>query len=337
MPLRADGATSQSLPIFHVGGFGDIEAHTHSSSRREDLNAAELDVFATLQLSNSWSALADAVALKSWNTRADEKSVEIELERLYVEYSTSDAFRLELGETETGIVRWSAREHRSRFLQTPVDVPAIARRPAEDGAWPLRFIGARGSGRMSGPLGLTWAAGAGVGPGPVREAVPVFGGGRSPAALLLLSSSPESIPGFDTGAAVYAQEVHSRPDRIRERDVTLWVNYVSHGDEMRIEWARMNHSLTSNPAMFVTTGYYALLSKRLSGRAEHARPYVLLDRLRVARGESYLGEAADENAWAAGLRYDVTQRFNVKTELRSQRSVAGHRESVLGLELGTSF
>src|SRR5450755_2753240 len=140
--LLAATAWGQDLPAprpFHVGGFADVELHTESDNEREGLDLAELDIFSTYQLSNAWSALAEAVVLRTWRDR-DEK-FDADLERLYVEYSTSDALRIEIGETQTGIIRWNEREHRSRFLQTPIDLPAIARRPQDDGAWPLRFTG----------------------------------------------------------------------------------------------------------------------------------------------------------------------------------------------------
>ena len=336
--LLAAAARGQELPAarpFHVGGFADVELHTTSENEREGLDLAELDIFSTLQLSNAWSALGEAVVLRSWRDR-DER-FDVDLERLYVEYSTTDALRLEIGETQTGIIRWNEREHRSRFLQTPIDLPAIARRPQDDGAWPLRFAGVFASGRLPGPLGVSWGAGAGAGPGRVRDSTPLFNSGRSPATLLSLSMAPDAAPGLELAAAAYVGSVRLNPGHIREHDVTLSISYVASGNEVRAEWARMNHRLSSAPATFRTTGYYVLFSRRLSGPAERFRPYVLLDRLTVARGEAYLTDATDENAWAAGVRYDVTQRFSVKGEYRSQRAINGDRENVVGVQLGLSF
>jgi hypothetical protein len=72
--------------------------------------------------------------------------------------------------------------------------------------------------------------------------------------------------------------------------------------------------------------------------AQRARPYLLFDRLRLATGEPYLATATDENAWAAGVRYDVTGHFTVKGEYRSQRApTGGDREALFGLQLGLSF
>lgn len=336
--LFAGSARAESLPArpFHIGGFGAVELHT-SSEIGHGLDLAELDVFSTLQLSNAWSALAEAVVLRTW--RVHDEQFDVDLERLYVEYSTSDALRVEIGETQTGIVRWNEREHRSRFLQTPIDRPAIARRQQDDGAWPLRFVGVFASGRLPGPLGISWGAGAGAGPGRIRDSTPLFNDGRSPATLLSLSIAPDAAPGLELAAAAYAGRVQLRPGRIRERDATLSFSYVASGSEVRAEWARMNHRLSSEQRTYRTTGYYVLFSRRLSGRGERFRPYALIDRVSIARGEAYLADAEDERAWATGLRFDVTERFSVKTEYRSQRSVTGNRdrETVLGVQFGLSF
>jgi hypothetical protein len=330
-------AADSASPVIRLGGFADAELHTTSEHEREGLDVTELDVFSSIQFSNAWSALAEGVALRDWHTRERGDRLDLDLERLYVEYSTSDALRVEVGQTQTGIIRWNEREHRSRILQTPIDVPAIARRPQEDGAWPLNFVGAFASGRAPGALGMTWGAGLGAGPGRRRESTPLSGDGRSPAALLSIAVAPDAAPGLELAAAAYAGNVHTTPGRIRERDVTLSASYLASGNELRAEWATMDHRVTGDRAPYRTTGYYILFSKRLGGRAAQVRPYVMLDRLDVARGEAYLHEATNENAWATGVRYDLTRHFSLKGEYRSQRALSGARENVFGFQFGVSF
>jgi hypothetical protein len=335
---RAEDVSLTTPSRFHVGGFADLEIHNSSDNVVQGVDLAELDLYSTLQLSEAWSGLAEAVARKSWRPlESADRKIEVDLERIYAGYSTSDAFRLEIGQTHTGIIRWNEREHRSRILQTPIDVPAIARLPQDDGAWPLRFVGVWASGRERGPVGLNWEVGAGAGPGAQRDVIPIFSRDRSPAAFFSLGVSPAAIAGLELAVAGYAQHIPTKPDALRERDLTLSANYVNSGTEIRAEWARMDHRLTRLPRTYRTIGYYVLISKRLSGAMERARPYLLFDRLRLAPGEPYLLTATDENAWAAGVRYDVTHRFSVKGEYRSQRAPTGDRESLLGLQLGFSF
>jgi hypothetical protein len=322
----------------HIGGFGDFETHGSSDDERDRLSFLQVDLFATVTLSPRWSALTEVVAAAELQDRDPSGEViDMDLERLIVACSVSDAFHLEIGQTHTGIIRWNEREHRSRFLQTPIAVPAIARRPQDDGVWPSRFVGVWASGRLSGPLGLSYGAGVGAGSGKSRDELPIFGDDRSAAVLLSLSMAPDALPGLEVGVAAYSQRLHDRAEPLRERDVTFSASYVNNGTEVRAEWARMTHRGTRTGIKHETTGYYALASKRLSGRFERARPYILIDRLRLAEGETYFGEATDENAWAAGLRYDVTKRWTVKGEVRSQRGLHDDREKVLGLQIGLAF
>lgn len=333
VPLFGEEAEA---PRVRVGGFADLELHSSSEGDREGLDLVQLDLYSSAALSARWSALVEGTAERSLRgSNPGGETVDLDLERLYIAYSHSDAFRLEIGQTHTGIVRWNEREHRSRFLQTPIDVPAMARRPQADGAWPLRFVGLWVSGRIPGPLGLSYGSGIGAGSGRNRDETPIFGSDRSIALVLSLTMAPDAVPGFDVSAAAYAGRPRAAEEPLRERDVTFSINYVRSGTEVRAEWGRMNH--TASDVVYRTTGYYALVSKRLSGRGERARPYFLIDRLRVPGDETYLAEVSEENAWAGGVRYDISNRFSIKGEYRSQRAPNGEREALLGLQIGLSF
>jgi hypothetical protein len=330
--------TAETYPQFRVGGFADLELHTSSDGTREGVDIAEIDIYPTVQLSENWSALAETVARHDWRStdRGRELIAEFALERLYVAYAPSDAFRMEIGQTHTGIVRWNEREHRSRLLQTPIDVPAIARRPQEDGAWPLRFIGVWISGRSNDAAGFGYGIGVGRGPGRDRDSISVFGGNGSLATGGSVSFEPPRWRGIEIAAAFYAQRIPTA-DPLRERDGTLSLNYNRGGAEVHAEWARMVHTSDRTELRYRSTGYYVLASHRLSGRAAAFRPYLLFDRLNIAPGEELLRDSASENAWATGVRWDVARRITVKGEYRSQRGLEHDRESVLGLQLGLSF
>ncbi|HVT04238.1 MAG TPA: hypothetical protein VHL58_12795, partial [Thermoanaerobaculia bacterium] len=179
MALLAQVATADPSPTpseaFRLAGFGDVDARHSLSSGRYAFDAAELDLYFTSRLSDRWSALGE-VLLQSVRDDADvdgrlTKKNELDLERLYLAYSRSDLFRVEAGQVHTGLIRWNEREHRGRFLQTSIDVPIMARREEQGGAWPLRFVGLWGSGRISGPLGVTYGIGAGEGRGKFRDEI----------------------------------------------------------------------------------------------------------------------------------------------------------------------
>jgi hypothetical protein len=336
-------AQSDHFPIFRLHGFGDVELHTSSDNQREGLDLAEIDLYPTAQFSDRWSALAEILTRRDLRKKSGSAPdtgrtvvAELDLERLFVTYEPTDFIRIEAGETHTGIVQWNEREHRSRLLQTPIDVPAIARPPQDDGAWPLRFVGVWISGRSQGPLGFRYAIALGNGSGKTRDSIPILSRDRSPAVLLSFSVEPARFRGLALGVAAYAQRIPT-DEPMRERDVTFSVNYVNRGTEIRSEWARMHHFASESNRHFRSTGSYLLLSQRLPGRLSPLRPYVLIDRLDVAKGEAYLRDTPGENAFAAGVRWDLTHRFSVKGEYRRQRSPVVDREQIYGLQLGVAF
>jgi hypothetical protein len=300
-------------------------------------DTGELDLYGSDQLSDRWSILGEVLLQHSRRSPGADpppKDFELDAERLYAAYQRSDRLRVEIGQVHTGLIAWNEREHRSRFLQTPIDVPSIARGEEQGGAWPLHFIGVWASGRLPGRAGLTYGAGSGVARGRLRDEISsVIEDIQRPAALLSLRASPDAVSGLEAGAAIYSGDIPARDGRMREVDTTLSTSYVRGGLELRSEWAEMHHRRIADDRRFITRGWYALASARPRGRWKVLRPYLLFDHLEVAPGESYLNELHDQRAWAAGVRWDVERRLAVKTDLRRQR--AGERE--LRIQLAFSF
>lgn len=339
-----DPEAHAASPRITAGGFGDVTFENVSRNGRSVLESGEIDLFASARLSDQWSALAEGFTYRAG--RSDDvdvrptRSLELDMARLYLAYHPSDRLRLEIGENHTGIIQWNEREHRSRFLQTPIDVPAIAVREEQGGAWPLHFIGVWASGRLPGPLGIQYGAGVGEARGSARDELqPLLDTDSSPGELLSLSMSPDTVPGWEVGAAAYNGNIPApQPEGpMRERDQTLFTSYVSGGIEARAEWAQMHHTRVSDRRRFVTTGWYALLSYRLAGPWERFRPYVLLDNVDVPAEEVYLSEVTEQRAWAAGIRWDATRHLAIKSDFRSQLARDGNRDHLIRLQFAVSF
>ncbi|MEO8034584.1 MAG: hypothetical protein ABI837_09130 [Acidobacteriota bacterium] len=329
---------------FNAGGFANVTFENISRNGRSVLESGEVDLFASFRLSDRWSVLSEAFTYRAG--RSDDvdvrpsRSLELDLARLYLAYHPSDRLRLELGQNHTGIIQWNEREHRSRFLQTPIDVPAIAVREEQGGAWPLHFVGAWASGRLPGSLGIQYGAGVGEARGSARDELqPALDPESSLGQLFSLSVSPDKFPGLQVGAAEYSGDIPApEPEgAMREVDQTLFASYVSGGLETRGEWAQMHHTRFSDRRHFVTTGWYALISYRLRGRWQPIRPYLLLDNLDVPVAEHYLSEVADQRAWAAGVRWDASRHLAVKSDFRSQLAHDGSRERLIRLQIAVSF
>lgn len=337
-----DVQSPQTPDRFHLGGFGDLDLRHSFTSGQDAFDSAELDLYFTAQLSDNWSALGEVLAQRTRNDADVEaritKPTELDIERLYLAYSSSDLLRIEAGQVHTGLVRWNEREHRGRFLQTSIDVPAIARREEQGGAWPLHFVGFWGSGLLPGPLGLTYGLGVGEGRGKVRDEIqPLADPESTPAAVVSLGVAPDAVPGLELGVSAYRGRIPSPEGHLRELDRTVSASYVSGSLEFRSEWSRMNHTLISDGHKFTTSGSYALLSYRLKGNLQKLRPYLLLDHLSLPETERYLDKVRETKAWAAGVRWDLSSRVALKFDFRSQTIADRPDENLLRLQAAFNF
>jgi hypothetical protein len=332
-------AATGSFPAFRLGAFSDIVFSRAMSAGRKNFESGELDLYGSSQFAGDWSALGEVLIRHSGKVEnIDLSHFEVNLERLYVMYNPSDRLRLEIGQIHTGIIDWNGREHRSRFLQTPIDVPAVAQRESQRGAWPLHFDGAWASGRVPGSLGVEYGVGLGAARGSERDNIqPLFRRGISPAGLFRLSFAPDALTGFEAGSAGYVGRIRAPGQTLRELDATVFSSFVRGGIELRGEWARMAHAEVGGPSEFITRGWYLLGSWRPRGRWKPLRPYLLIDHLHVARGEQYLADVHDQNAWSAGVRWDASSRLALKGELRSTLFPAPQRAHFIRVELALSF
>jgi hypothetical protein len=334
------------FPAFRLGAFADVVLDHPAEAGKVEYESGEIDLYASSQVTSDWSVLGEVLvqhAGKAENIDLVRKSrFQTNLERLYVAYNPSDRLRLEIGQIHTGIVQWNEREHRSRFLQTPIDVPSIANREVQGGAWPLHFSGAWASGRIPGVLGAAYGVGLGAARGSERDDVqPLVRHGLSPAGLFMISVAPDALTGFEAGAAGYVGRIRAPGQTMQELDATLYSSFVRGGIELRGEWARMDHTPIvkpiSGPVEYVTRGWYLLASWRPRGRLEAFRPYFLLDHLHVAPGEQYLSDVHNQNAWSSGVRWDVSPKLAVKGDFRTQKLAAPNHQGLFRLEVSISF
>jgi len=342
MAQESPPAEPPEPPRFHFGGFGNITFEHVTHTDHSAFGGAELDLYATARLSERWSALAEGFiqhAARSHDIDLQPtKKVELEIERVYLEYALSDRLRLAAGQMHTGIIHWNESEHRGRFLQTPIDVPAIAVREEQGGAWPLHFIGGWSSGRFGGSAGLRYTVAYGEARGGSRDEIqPALDKESSPGLLLSLSASPDALPGWEVGAAEYDGEIPAPGQKMREVDRTFFTSYLRGGFELRSEWAEMHHRRFDDGARFVTHGWYLLASCRPRGKWAPLRPYILLDHLNVPGNEQYLSEVHDQRAWAAGVRADVNKHLAIKTDYRFQVAPDRTRERLIRLQIAVSF
>jgi len=331
-------AQGESYPTFRLAGFADATASYSTHSHATDFDFGELDPYAEARFSEAWSGLAEALFQRvergSSVDRPGHNVIDVDLERLYLAYSRSDSFRLQVGEVNSGIIGWNEREQVPRFLQTPIDVPSIARRVEQGGAWPLHLIGAFASGTAPGSAGLHWGVGIGEGRGTTRDDTSLTGP-TSAAGLLSVAAAPDGVPGWTIGAAAFADRIPAPEGTYDEFDQTLSTSYLRGPLEIRGEWSRMEHRLSGKA--HVSRGWYGLVSWRLPDRLRTLRPYFLIDRLHIADDEPYLAGIGDQRAWAAGLRWDTTAHLVLKVDFQSQTAGEPGQERRIRLEVAVAF
>jgi hypothetical protein len=140
---RADDAppaASGHFPAFRLGAFADIVL-SHPTGRGKDHQTGEVDLYASSQLGGDWSFLSEVLVKSTPDSGSDRPLThrfELNLERFYVTFNPSDRLLVLKDRSVRMSLQWNEREHRGLFLQTPIDVPAIARRSRMAPASPFR-------------------------------------------------------------------------------------------------------------------------------------------------------------------------------------------------------
>jgi hypothetical protein len=317
---------------FAIQGFGNVDVLANSpDTLHSGLRNGALDLFVTSKLDDHWSALIELVFEPSGNEIVND------LERFEFMYEYSDAFRISAGRVHNPFLRWPITNHHGLFMSTPVDRPIIARWEDEPGLWPMHFVWLLAQGRMQGGAGINYALGVGNGRGTTQEVVQVGHDANDDKAVVAsLGASPDAFPGLELHASLYAEQIPA-DTTWRERDFAYSASYV-HGDvEVRGEWSRLDHQNAAAAVRYRNTGWYALASYRVLVGNAHLKPYVMVEGLEAAHGESYLGNPEDERAVSGGVRWDVTRFIALKGEVHSSRIGSAARENAVRGQLAVNF
>jgi len=314
-------------------GFGDINyVASAPGGERSGFVQGAFDLFATSRLGDHWSALAEL---------AFEVSVEglaTDLERFQFTYEHSDAFRVSAGRMHNPLLRWPITNHHGVFNQTPIDLPIIARWEDEPGLWPMHFVGVMTQGRFGGRLGPSYAVGVGNGRGAHLDEVQMGGDANTNRAVVAsFGVSPDAAPGLSLYVSGYFDSIPSPEESLRERDATLSGSYVRGDVELRAEWSRMHHTTVQSGTEYDTTGWYALFAYRLPARLAHVKPYLLVEGLDAAEGEAFLEGVPDEDAWAAGARWDANRWVALKADYRWRRIQHADSFGTTRVQLAVNF
>jgi hypothetical protein len=317
---------------FTMQGFGNVDmvASAYKGQHSGFENGA-LDLFVTSHLDDHWSALTELVFEPDGNTIGPD------LERFEFMYEYSDVFRVSAGRVHNPFLQWPITYHHGLFMQVPVERPIIARWEDEPGLWPMHFVGLLAQGRLLGPVGLNYALGIGNGRGATLEVVQVGSDANDNKAITAsIGVSPDVIEGLEIHGSTYMDRIPA-DTTLKETDYALSGSFVRGPLDVRGEWSRMEHKDEADAITYKTTGWYALGSYRLPIEGAQLKPYVMFEGLDAPAGESFLGYPADEQAWSAGLRWDVNRWVALKAAYRSTKIEGFDRDDEARAQLAVNF
>ena len=317
---------------FTMQGFGNVDlvASAYRGQHSGFENGA-FDLFVTSHLDEHWSALTELVFEPDGNTIGPD------LERFEFMFECSDAFRIAAGRVHNPFLQWPITYHHGLFMQVPVERPIIARWEDEPGLWPMHFVGLLAQGRLLGPIGLRYALGIGNGRGDALEVVQVGSDANDNKAITAsIGLSPDAIEGLEVNGSTYRDRIPA-DTTLKETDYALSGSFVRGPLDVRGEWSRMEHKDESDAITYRTTGWYALGAYRLPIQGAQIKPYVLIEGLDAPAGESFLMYPADEQAWSAGLRWDVSRWVALKAAYRSTKIGNLDRDEEVRAQLAVNF
>jgi len=310
-------------PIMQFRGFSDVSYH--ADDLKGDTNSfalGQFNLFITSKLTDRINVLAEAVV------EADQhNTVGIDLERVLIQYSTSDYFKVGFGRYHTAIGWYNTAYHHSTWMQTAVGRPFLFEFEDNGGILPIHNVGISASGRIpSGELGLHYVAEIGNGRAsrspldePVQNAHDENNGKAVNFAVL---SRPSRLPGFEAGISIS----HDRltPDGLPTVGQTIFAVHAIYQDS-RFEW--LNEALVIRNAaadggrVVHTTGFYTQLSRKFNV----VRPYFRYQYVNVPSSDLIFPDVGLRHGPSFGIRYDFSEfaAFKLQYDRTERRALSG--------------
>lgn len=315
-------------PTFTLHGFSDVTLSTSrwrpdggGESRDGAFALGQYDLYVVSHLSDRFSFLGESV----FESEPGGATV-VDLERAFLRFSWSDAFRVSAGRTHTPLGWWNTAFHHGRLLQPTVERPIAVRFEDDGGLLPLHAVGLEFSGGV--PVGgweLEYIGNIANGRGPIADAVQT---GQDlnlhKATALQLALTRSGDVEASVGASGYADLIPPDPEaslptgETRERIGGAHAHVRTRVAELFAEGYQVDHS--SDAGSFrQRTGYVVLVA----GNALW-RPYGLYDRLDAEAGDPFYGPSLeDRTEVGAGVRLDVTPLVAIKLEYRNFHTEGG--------------
>ncbi len=312
-----------AAPSMQFRGFSDVSFH--ADDLKGDTNSfalGQFNLFITSKLTDQISVLAEAVM------EADQNNgMGIDLERMLVQYATSDYFNVSFGRYHTAIGWYNTAYHHSTWMQTAVGRPFLFEFEDKGGILPIHNVGISASGRIpSGELGLHYVAEIGNGRAarsPLDEPVQnIVDENNGKSANFAIISRPAGLPGFEAGFSVY----HDRltPEGMPRIGQTIFAAHAIY-QSSRFEWLNealvVRNAIESPGRVIHTPGFYSQISRKFG----FVRPYFRYQYVNVPESDPIFSDVGLRHGPSVGVRYDFSEfaAFKLQYDRTERRSLSG--------------
>lgn len=258
-----------------------------------------------------------------------------DIERAFIRYDHSDAFKLSFGRYHTPTSYWNNAYHHGLFLQTTISRPEMIE--FGNPFLPVHFIGVLAEGTLPATrLGIGYSAGVGNGRASLITRAGDAGDSNDHKAwVATLRSRPERINGLEAGLSLYRDRF--RPERGAEMDEWITGAHVAwtvEAPELIAEFINVRHAMRATGSRYNSTAFYVQGAYRLPWHDARWKPYYRFDTIDAPLDEPVLG-LLDVRTSTVGVRYDVADFAAFKGEYRRTRRQQETRQN--GFFLQTSF
>lgn len=314
---------------FTVQGFSDVTFRadrfiplTGDPSTSNTFGLGQFSLFLSARIAENVAVVSETAFELSNDER---QSQSIEIERLYIKYVLSDAFKLAAGRTHTALGYWNEAYHHGALLQPTVSRPEILR---FGGVMPLHSVGVEVSGRFA---ASAWDINyiANFANGRARDFSVTQGAvdvNRQKAVAVKLSFAHQARRTFIFGPMFYRDVIPAdptKPTRLADLTETIPGFHVVYRDprlELLSEYFRIRHVNRVTAEKATHEGWYAIGVLR----SWRIKPYAGIDVAEFASGQAYFaGGDASVRRYLAGARYDVNPFNALKFEYRYEDRASG--------------
>jgi hypothetical protein len=322
-PPEVDMPTvNEVAPRLKMIVFGDVGAqgYTHVPDTFE---FGSLDLFMHARLSDRVSVLGEVLFIA-----AADNSIDLDIERLLLQYRQSDYLTASIGRYHTWVGYYNTAFNKGEFLETTTDRPFMYSFDDQGGVLPMQEVGVNVTGKIpSGKLGLNYVAEVGNGRAWGPDSEPAQNNQDANNSKSInggLFMRPDKLSGLQLGFSVrYDQLSVPGPPTVHETIATTHAVFVNGNYEILNEAALVRHVEPGGP-VFETSAFYTQFSRAFKA----FRPYFRYQYFN-APSDDPVYIYASPNAYAPldvttfvgrlngpslGLRYDFTEHSALKVQ-----------------------